>query len=267
MHFNLNIALTVNVNHNITLSINRNHTKIKMSSQNICELIVKDVLESVIEEASRAETPTKASPSCNIGEWVDDTSLGGGWKTCVINTDGAETRMFYSPCGRLFHSFQDVESYLEDVFCSYTNIKRKLSLAEDNGSLMSSVKPVDTSLATVYPENIPLDLVDEKFDEEEILLSDEEYQTPPEKKRKLCQEEVDHQTPLAESFPAVIEDLLCACHAEWPVTTGEIVTSILGEVNTMRLSGDGKTAVTREKIENWYAQRNRDLFITLFNAV
>lgn len=239
-----------------------------MSSQDICELIVKDVLESVIEEARREEGTTKASPSCNIGEWVDDTNLGGGWKTCVINTDGAETRMFYSPCGRLFHSFQEVESYLEDVFCSYTNIRRKMSLAEDNGSLMSPIKPVYTNLAKIYPENIPLDLVDEKLDEEEILLSDEEYEAPPEKKRKLCQEEVDPQTPLAESFPVVIEDLLCACHAEWPVTTGEIVTSILEEVNTMtRLGGDERAAVTREKIENWYAQRNRDVFITLFNAV
>ena len=242
-----------------------------MSSQDICELIVKDVLESVIEREGRGEGTTKASPtpSCNIGEWVDDTSLGGGWKKCVvINTDGAETRMFYSPCGRLFHSFQEVEIYLEDVFCSYTNIKRKMSLAEDNGSLMSPIKSIETSLAKICPKNIPFDLVDEKLDEEEILLSDEEYQTLPEKKRKLCQEEVDHKTPLAESFPAVIEDLLCACHAEWPVTTGEIVTSILEEVNTMgRLGGDEKTAVTREKIEHWYSQRNRDMFIKLFNAV
>ena len=237
-------------------------------SKDICENIVKDILEAVIQELGRGEVNTSSSSKCNIGEWVEDISLGGGWKSCVVNSDGAETRMFYSPCGRLFHSFQEVERYLEDIFCSYTNIRRKMSFVEDNGSLTSSLKPVKTSFVKLRPEIIPSDLVDHKFEEDEILLSDEEYQEPPEKKRKLCQENVDQKTPLADSFPVVIEELLCACHAEWPVTTVDIVTSILGEVATMaRPGGDEKAAVTREKIENWYAKRNRDLFIKLFNAM
>ena len=239
-----------------------------MRSKDICENIVKDILEAVIEELGSGEANTSSSSKCNIGEWVEDSSLGGGWKSCVVNSDGAETRMFYSPCGRLFHSFQEVERYLEDIFCSYTNIRRKMSLVEDNGTITSPLKPVKVSMVKLRPEMIPSDLVDHKSEEDEILLSDEEYQEPPEKKRKLCQEDVDQKTPLADSFPALVEELLCACHAEWPVTTEDIVTSILGEVATMARPGeDEKAAVTREKIENWYAKRNRDLFIKLFNAM
>ena len=349
-----------------------------MSEQiiSICEKIVNDILEAVTQERRREQSHTTTSPTCNIGEWVEDTSLGGGWKTCVVNTDGSETRMFYSPCGRLFNSFQEVEGYHQDIFSSYTSIKRKMSQVEVDGSLISPIKPVEVSLTKLSPEYMSLDSVNSKSEEDEtepLLLSDEEFRDkkPQEKKRKLCQEDIcqiqkthlakavsvpfpeedetlplrktsqvevngsqispikplqislmklrpeeissdsvtvmykleeDETEPLllsdeeftdkepqekksklcledvyqetlfavakAVSFPASVEELLSACHGEWPMTTTDIVTSILGEVaNMAELDRKEKAAVTREKIEKWYDQRNKDVFIRLFNAV
>ena len=292
-------------------------------TQNISAEIVKDILEEVTQDVRRAQNNTTSSSTCNIGEWVEDTSLGGGWKTCVVNTDGAETRMFYSPCGRLFHSFQEVEDYHQDIFSSYTSIRRKMSQVEDDGSLISPIKHVGISLTKLRPENMSLDSFNFKSEEDEtlplrkmsqvevngsllspikpldirktklrpenitsdsvdyeskedetepLLLSDDEYRDrePQEKKRKLCQEEVYQEALPAKavSFAASVEDLLSACHGEWPMTTVDIVTSILREVSTIAgLDGHEKAAVTREKIEKWYAQRNREVFIRLFNAV
>ena len=236
--------------------------KMLPQSRDICEEIVKDVLESVTQGAG--ESNTSANTTCDIGEWVEDTTLGGGWKTCLLNSDGVERRMFYSPCGRLLHSYEEVQRYLEDVFSSYSNIRRKMSLVEDILSTpISPFKPLDVSLTELRSED--LDFEDLQFEDDEILLSDEEYQEPPEKKRRLCEEDVPH---VPEPLPAVVEHLLSACHAEWPTPSADILTSILEEVATMAgLTPGEREAVTRQRVESWYSQKNRDLFIQLFNAV
>ena len=139
------------------MSINMTNTIVNNSALQICKDIIRELITDIVKDES--EVSKLSTTTFMTGVWIAEPSLGRGWKTCPMNplipVGGHEKRMFYSPCGKLFTSRDEAETFSRGL--SSPAVKKSRSLSRRNSAdvipVTSPIKPVEVSVVRLRTLN------------------------------------------------------------------------------------------------------------------
>ena len=142
-------------------------------NDDLCLSVVLDLLDDIVSQDCKKTT-------LKPGVWMEDTTLGPGWKTCLLNPliplGGHDKRMFSSPCGQLLYSREQAENFVRGRTDS--NMAHQFEAPRVEKKIVSAkrspIKPVEVCLVKLDKMNSNY-----KLDLEEISLSDEDFEEEP----------------------------------------------------------------------------------------
>ena len=248
------------------MSIKMTKTFDNNSVIHICKDIIRELITDIVKDES--EVSKLSTTTFMTGVWIAEPSLGRGWKTCLINplipVGGHDKRMFYSPCGKLFTSRDEAETFSRRP--PSPAVKKSRSLSRRNSAdvipVTLPIKPVEVSVVRLRTLNCNY-----KVESEEISLSDEEFieEPPPVKKRKISKTKTKKRRVKTEMMLTEEQErLLEECYQEWPSPGDQIVEVISQDLESVCPE---KRSVSTERVRSWFKHKNNSEFRRIFNSV